>query len=371
MRDATPWLLAIALALALTALAYGAIWLALGFSLDAATATAETYHWRDVRPLSGVVLRSERLLPAVSGTVVLHCADGQRVAAGEPLGVAAATGEEFFRGWLLQRLETELAAADSGGYDLSESAFSAECGRVRAAVSRNSQDDAAEAAGELCLHLFPDEQRRETFRAEIEALSAAGAGEAILAAPESGYFLRSTDGWEGLADVRSVEMLDAMAARGAEPTTAAGRLVTGSSWRFAAVTDAATAARFPVGEIFRLEINGAAQEAEVTRHFPGSGAREGVLFTGRTGLERLLNARFVELTAVLAEADGLRIPAAALREEDGEMCVYRLAGRFARRETVTVLARLEDGVLVVSDALRPGSRVLLSDRWADGDLVQP
>ena len=365
MRDTAKWLLAIGLAPALCALAYALFRLVPGPAGPPETAAAESFHWRDVRTVRGVVLRTEQLLPAQDAPVVFRCAEGQRVAAGEPLGVTAASGEAFFRGWLLLRLEDDLDAAE-GGPALSDAAFAGECARLRAAAGRRSFDDAAAAAERLQLRLFPDESRRTRLRAEVEALRAAGAGEAVLLSPASGWFCRATDGWEGVSAVTAPRALEAMTARGREPTAAAGRLVTGSSWRLACAVDTAEASLFPVGNSFRIELGGAVLEAEVTGLFPGSGGRSVVLFTGRTGLGALLNERFVEAVVVLAEADGLLLPALAVREEAGESVVYRPAGRFVRRETVTVLARPEGGVLVRSGTLRPGSEVLLDGGRTDG-----
>ena len=364
MRDQTPWLLAVALVLTAAVLAAAVTLLLPG---DAA-AEAIPYRWRETRTVSGVVLRIERLLGTRGGEMYYCCADGRRVAAGEPLGVIADTGEAYFRGRLLLRLENERAAPENGA--LSDAALSDEVSRIRSALSRADRDAAAGDAEGLAARLFPDALRTAALEREIDALRAAGAGDVILTAPASGFFLRSTDGWEGLYDEISAAALEAVTARGSEPTSAAGRLVTGSAWRLGVLADAADAALFTQGTPVRLEIGGRVFEAELTGRFPGRGGRTGLLFTGRTGLEALLNERFVEVTAVLAETDGLLIPAEALREEDGETVVYRPSGRFARRERVTVLARTADGVLVRSDALRAGSRVLLGGRWADGDPVR-
>ena len=367
MRNAAAWLLSAALVLTLCAALYALCAVRASFS-PAVSAEAVAYHYRRETALSGVVLRCERLLPAQGGKILLLCPDGRRVAAGESLGVAADSGEGFLRARLLLRLEAELPDAE-GAYPLPDAALARSCARLRRAAARRDHDEAAEAAERLALGLFPRPDAAATLRSEIEALRSLGGGEAILRAPESGYFLRCTDGWEGVSDITDPAALDVMCTRGAEPTAALGRLVTGSRWRLASVTDGATAALFLPGERVTLMIGGERFDAEVASRF-SDGRREGVTFLGRSGLEKLLTTRFTTFTAVLSECDGLLLPAAALREENGETVVYRLAGRFARRERVTVLARPEGGVLVECAALRPGSRVLLSGDWADGEIVR-
>jgi len=364
VRDAAPWLLAIALALAVTALAYAAVWVAPKLAAEAPDVTLTLRSQRETTLITGVVFRDERLLAEAQGYFRLYCADAQRVPAGAALGVAAPDGEAFFRGWLLLRLERELAEAGSAcasGRD----ALAAECARLRAAVAARDHDAAAELAGGLQARLFPDEERTERLRRELEALRAAGAEDTILIAPESGFFLRATDGWEGSAgrgELRA-EMLAAMAARGREPTRAVGKLVTGRTWRLAAAT--ADEARFAPGQSVTLTMDGREYTAEVTGFFPG-----GVVFTGYTGLEELLGARFVTAEAVLSETEGYFLPAAALRREGEETYILRRSGPYARREAVRVLASTADGVLVDGEGLRPGQRVLLGD-YTEGERIHP
>ena len=365
MRGAALWLILIALVLSLAGLGYAAARFLPGPAPELAVCVGPV-RWRETVSLEGVVLRSERLVHAPEGVAVLDFPEGRRAAAGEPLGVAAATGEEFFRGWLLLRLE-RLAAAETAGWPLSESELRDGCAALRTALARRRFDGAAASAEALSFRLFPEDFDPPALQREIEALRSAGAGDAVLRAPASGFFLRSTDGWEGAADVAGAEAVEAMIARGREPTTAPGRLVTGSLWRLAALADAGTAEKFPPGKAVRLELGGEVFDAETERRLPAADGRELVVFVGRTGLERLLDLRFVRCCAVLREAEGLLLPAEALRE--GGTAVLRLAGRFARRESVEVLAAAEEGVLVASDGLRPGSRVLLGGEWSDGDPV--
>ena len=286
MRDEAPWLLAIALALSVAALVYVAAALRPD-AAEALSAPVEPMHWRDEQPLSGVVLRRERLLPARAAVTALLVPDGRRLAAGEAFGVSAATGEEFFRGRLLLRLNAVLAAAEAGERPPSEDALAREGARLRSAAARRDFDTAAETAECLAERLFPDEARILALRREAELLTAAGAADAVLTAPESGFFVRSTDGWEGLETVPGPEAIAVMRRRGAEPTTAVGRLVTGSEWRLAAVVGSEAAARFSVGDVVRLELAGAAVEAELTACLPAGGEREELVFSALAALCRV------------------------------------------------------------------------------------
>ncbi|MBR6113905.1 MAG: hypothetical protein IKQ10_01860, partial [Oscillospiraceae bacterium] len=204
------------------------------------------------------------------------------------------------------------------------------------------------------------------------ALEAVGASEAVLTAPASGFFLRATDGWEGLspadAGTLTVEAIETVLRRGAEPTSAPGKLVTGSLWLFAAPVGAGEAARFSPGETVALTLCGERVEAEVRRIIRG-GAGGAVVFACRTGLDAVLSVREAAAEALLSETEGLALPAEAIREDGGGTFVFRVAGPYARRETVTVLSVRDGEALVVSDALREGSLVLLGGEYADGMLI--
>ena len=84
-----------------------------------------------------------------------------------------------------------------------------------------------------------------------------------------------------------------------------------------------------------------------------------VTFVSEEGLPAAAALREAELTVILARWEGLRLPAAAVREEDGETYVLRRTGPLTTKTAVTVLARQGNDALVAGDALLPGTEVFL------------
>ena len=105
--------------------------------------------------------------------------------------------------------------------------------------------------------------------------------------------------------------------------------------------------------------DGLSCRAEVLSVRPGSGGLARVTFACSEHLPEIASLRRAELTAVFDRWEGLRLPAAAVREEDGERFVLRIAGPLTVRTPVTVLAAENGGVLVDSHGLFPGAEVLL------------
>ena len=219
----------------------------------------------------------------------------------------------------------------------------------------------------LSLGLFPraaDPERAEALRSEIGALEAAGAGEGLLTAPGGAFFSAVTDGWEALSpdapEALTVGKLSAVLRAEALSSAGAGRLVTDGTWLLAALTDSFTVARFAPGTAVTVETEAAAFPAEVILVRVEDG-RAAVIFRCREALEAVLCRRTLTAEVVTDRAEGLLLPEAALREEDGEPAVYRIAGRLLCREKVAVLRRLPGGVLVSGPGLREGDEVLLGD----------
>lgn len=373
-----------ALAILAAALAYiGAFaWNAL--SPGVRTATAQRYLWRDSAELTGVVIRSEQAVAAGRANVRFTAPEGRRVAAGEVLGVAYDSGLEYFRASLLLRLREELSlregavSAQRSAVDIKKSAVELKksVAALSAALGRGNFAALAGAAARLRAHMLPapGPEDTELLRWEIASLENAGGDAGILTAPASGFFSTRTDGWETLSPgdpgaLTREALLAAMA--GTEvPAPPPARLVTGGVWLFAAPIDGADPEQFVPGDTVALRINGQALTAEVCSLSPAEDGAVAVL-SFRTGLAGALDLRTVRAEAEFARLEGFLLPEEAVHADEEGTFVYRLAGELVRRETVTVLAELEEGVLAEGSGLREGSTVLLGeDTYADGTLLR-
>ena len=143
------------------------------------------------------------------------------------------------------------------------------------------------------------------------------------------------------------------------PSPGAGKLITGSSWQLAAFVRPEDAARLSPGtELELLLPEGSYPARAAALQIRADGQATAVIVCSR-GMTAVADKRVLSARAVLGRTEGLLLPAAAVRRDEEGDYVLRQAGRFVRRESVTVLARREGQALVRSDALREGSEVLL------------
>ena len=374
MKRSDAALLLPGLALLLAALAYIGAFVWNSLSPPLRTAQAERTVWRDCTELTGVVIRAEQTIAPGRAHIRFTAAEGQRVAAGEPLGIAYDSGLEYFRASLLLRLRRELAIWETGAGPVGEAGVRRSTAALTRALAK--RDFSALAGAEAQTRLALLHHRAEDaalLRAEILSLENAGAEECLLTAPASGFFSRRTDGWEtlNLANARNLtsDAILTLTAAAPNPTAAPGRLVTGSTWLFAALIPQDAAGRFAPGDTVTLLLGGEGLEAEVRFLCPGDGGETGVVFACRTDLDRVLSLRAVRAEAEFSRQEGFLLPEEAVHDPEGDAFVYRLAGELVQRETVTVLARLEEGVLVESPGLREGSPVILGeDDYTNGVL---
>ena len=326
--------------------------------------------WSDAVPLTGAVIRTEQTLPRRRETVRFLLAEVRRVAAGEPVAVEYDTGEEYFTSALLLRLRERLAAEEAvlagDGRAAGNEAFLRELRAMRSAAARADVSALLTAAGQARRELFPRQITYESaasLRREIRTLEAAGAGERILTAPAAGLFSPYTDGWENLSPDPSGafegDSLSAVLNTPVRPSPGAGKLITGSSWQLAAFVRPEDAARLSPGtELELLLPEGSYPARAAALQIRADGQATAVIVCSR-GMTAVADKRVLSARAVLGRTEGLLLPAAAVRRDEEGDYVLRQAGRFVRRESVTVLARREGQALVRSDALREGSEVLL------------
>ena len=315
----------------------------------------------DSLTLSGLVLREERILDSAGSALRVLPGLGERIPAGSVAAIRYETGSEYFRGELLLRLRQALDREEQGTALSPGEAARA----LSAAAARRDFPSAPGAAQALRLALSGrSSAEAQALRREIADLESADADRFLLRAPESGFFFPDADGWETLtfreAEALSPRELRYLLAHPPEPTGNA-KLLTGSSWRFLALTDLSDAARFTPGQAVTLllpgESGGCAGRVGSVR--TGDGDMAVVTFVSEEGLPAVAALREAELTVVLERWEGLRLPAAAVRVVDGEDCVLRSVGVLTVQTPVTVLVRQGNDVLIAGDALPPGAEILL------------
>ena len=371
MRRTSGALLAAALALLAAAAAYLAAFGAEKLRPGPAVALARTFSWQQTVSLTGAVIREEAPLLPGREQVRLTAREGQRLSAGETAGVTYDNAAEYMRAALLVRLRRELAEAASAPSVPGEDAMLRRTGdTLSSALVRGDFDGASAASHALSLGLFPGVHRdTAALREEIAALEAAGAAENLLCGERSGFFSAHADGWESLSPTAVRELtcadLEAVIRAPELPTPAAGRLITGSSWLLAVLTNGAAAALFAPGDTVPLEFDGRTVRGEAIWLRAEADGQAMVVFRCRTDLEAVLARRVLTVRAVTDQAEGLLIPAEALHREGDTCYLFRRSGEFFLREEAELIRRLPQGALVSCPGLRDGAEVLLGDPEED------
>lgn len=206
----------------------------------------------------------------------------------------------------------------------------------------------------------------DSIKAQLDTLQ-------TITAPTNGYF-SSTEASPTLftdraaLDAASPTELQQQLADGfaAADTERAGQIATGFSWRFYAVCDLDTAARFDGVTDVKISVPG-------RQNTPLDATVEDVTTDEDNGVAKLtlecrtINAEILSFDTVTAQIDlktyeGLRIDKAALHIVDGQRGVYVKYGNLQRFLKITILYENDDYMLVPADgAVGTDSEVRLYD----------
>lgn len=378
--------------------------------------------------VSGLVVRRERVLTAnTAATIDFAPGEGEKVSGGGVVATqyTSAAGLEAKKS--IQALEAELEQlqyAKSSAAGISDAAKTendllSAIADLRASASAGDLTGLEDDALRLRALVFKRDYAYTGSTQELDALIARksqqlealraslGAVATVVLAPESGVFSAQADGYEELLYPELLEDLTAVQLTGLEnrnvqpPANAIGKLITSSTWYFAASA--------PTEEVKHLT-EGAQYSISFSRDYTGQalmtldrrgddeGGRTLLVFSSRTGLAdtTLLRRQTAEL--VTRHITGLRIPRSALRalkqnvkrtvtdengnkqtvEEEATVTgVYTVVSRQAEFTPVTVLYQGEDYFLVspadsdAADRLRAGDEILVYTAGiTDGKVVR-
>lgn len=338
---------------------------------------------------SGWVIRQESALPDVSGTLLRQVQEGEKVHAGQTVAVAYAdkgaleTVKELEDAELkLQQLQfarstfLDSDAALKVDSDVSDSIL-----EFRAAAAGG---DYSVAAGELAAVKTAVLKRSYSYEsldqidaeiastaAGISSLQARLSGAAAVRTASAGYFSGSTDGCEETLTPAFLEgitpsRLDAVSDASAVKST--GKIITSSTWYYAAVLPAEEAQELEVGQEVTLRLSkGLLQDAPayVSSVSAEENGRVAVVFTCTRYISQVTLLRRQQAEIILREHSGIRIPTSALRmDESGQMGVFCQIGAYACRKPVDLIYKGEGFCLVESAEGASGERTL-----RQGDLV--
>lgn len=343
----------------------------------------------DSIPVNGWVIRQETPLPEVSGTLLRQVQEGEKIHAGQTVAKAYASKDALETVKQLEDAELKLQqlrfahdsyldrdAALKVDSDISDSIYKLHAATADGEYSTASGEMAAVKSA--VLKRSYSYESLEQINAEIQStqttiasLQAQLSGASAVRTTSAGYFSGSTDGCEQQLTPAMLSELTPSKLDGLRAGTAvkgAGKIITGSTWYYAADVSADTARELSVGQQVTLRLSkGLEQDAAAYVHSVSAeeDGRVVVVLSCSQYISQVTLLRHQQGQILLREYTGLHIPSAALRmDESGELGVFCQVGAYVYRKPVTLVYRGEGFCLVKSAEGAQGKRIL-----RQGDLV--
>ncbi len=413
---ATKFMIAI---LCLGVAAYLAIYLIRGWEEDLVTSYAYAYSLDVGQEATGILVRTESPLAGGTGYVDQILSEGAKAAAGDPVALLYSDPSALTTRQSIRALEAEIEqlqyALNSGTQNTDASRLDAQV--ISSIVALRSlaadgdlttlEDSAltlrsmvfkrdytygdAGAAGELTQLISDKQGQLASLNHSLNQVSK------TVFAPASGVFSAGVDGWEGVV---TPALLDELTADGLEDLLrqkhspdplAVGKLVTGSTWYYAALLDGVNTG-LQAGRTYTLSFSGDyyGQVDMVLDRVSLEGERTLAIFSCRSHLADTAMLRIQTVDVVTRRLDGIRIPRKALRvetetvtREDGTTAqvnhygVYTVVRSQAEWQEVELLYTADSYYLVrpVDQAaayrLRAGDEIILNSSGIyDGKVVR-
>lgn len=401
-------------------LIYLGLYLLTGFQIGLTTTTAYTYSVNQGAEAVGIIVREEQVLIGSGNYVDLVPSEGERAAAGDAVALVYSDASALSTQQAIQSLGAEIEQLQ---YALSTGTQSVDVTRLdqqvvssiislRALAASGDLSDLEDSALNLRTMVFQRdyaygdtgaasdiEQLIADKQSQLDTLtqSLSQVSQTIFA-PAAGIFSGQVDGFESLI---TPDMLDSLTAEqlsdwlNAEPSAnsnSIGKLITNSTWYFAALLPGENDLQLSQGSSYTISFSsdfygGIAMTLE--RIVPGQDQTLAI-FSARSNLSDTTLLRVQRVDVVTDTVEGIRIPRRALRvetedveQEDGSVrqqntyVVYTVVGRQAERKEVEVVYTGDTFYLVRpvdetdTSRLRAGDEIILntSDLY-DGKVVR-
>lgn len=369
------------------------------------TAMAVTVTVRESATLSGIVIRNEQVITSDAAYIDVTAQEGKRISAGETLAVSYDSESALERANRIRELELEIRRGEAllSGLNTAEdlttrdSAVRSAVLGLSAAVARGDLSQLDSSSLSLRSLVFDSdsaaitEQELYDLKFELNGLYASSTSDTVAHyASGSGIYSSILDGYEHLTpgglDAMSPSQLQACMQDRQEPAAGAiGKLISSSTWYYAAIADTDTVweengncllklggrAYLEFGRYYNTDIT--AEVVSVSRDVDGQCV---VVFACSEALADTLAMRQVSAEVIYAEHTGIRVPTEAIhRDEDGTAYVYTMTGIQAERKNIEISYEGSDFCLVEpsgdADTLRDGNDIIISGKdLYDGKVME-
>lgn len=404
MKQGTALTKAVIILFTLAVAAYIGIYIWQGFSDPYQFVVSYTYQLDDGAALEGLVVRQEEIIRGASELSEILPEEGEKVKAGAAVARVYSSAEALTSRRKAKALELQLEQlnyamrrndnlGDGNELDaelvdtLAQMKSDVSAGKlqaleedglnVRSLVLKRTAEPTTNAESLAAL-----QQAAGQVEAELAGLNAsADRGTTPITVEHGGIFSGQTDGFEevltpAMLEEMTVGQLESLMERTAESdVNAVGKVITDSTWYYAARLSAEDAKRLEEGKSYTISFSGDLN-LELSMKLQRLGKEEEgaclVVFSSREHLKDTTLSRFESATLVFHRYTGVWCPAKALRvkeNEDGSttLGVYALAGRKAEFKKVEIV-REGDGFYLLKGldtnrkVLRSGDVFILSNQ---------
>ena len=352
------------------------------FHRPLSVSAAYTSQVSDSISVTGWVVRQETALPEASGTLLRQVREGEKVHAGQTVAVSYASKSALETVKELEDAELKLqqlqfarsSFLDSDAALRVDSDVSDSILGLRTVVAGGDYSVAAEAMAGVKTAVLKRSYSYESLdqidaeiestRSSISSLQDRLSGATAVQTAAAGYFSGSTDGCEGTLTPAFLEGVTPSQLNGLSASAAvksAGKIITSSTWYYAAVLPAAEAEELEVGQEVTLRLSkGLKQDAPA--HVQSISNQEdgqvAVVFACTRYISQVTLLRRQQAEIILREYSGIRM------DESGQLGVYCQIGAYVYLKPVDLIYKGSGFCLVQRAEGASGERAL-----RQGDLV--
>ena len=349
------------------------------------TTTAISFSIEETFPAHGYIVRSETILTDAGSAVLPVVGDGEKVASGQAVAVEYTSREALETASELRALRLRIAQLELPGVTVESSSHESVIA-LSTAVSRGDLSRLDELALNIEFYIFSGGPAQSSelpaLYERLSALERRSTGMRTIYAPVSGIFSQVIDGFENVRPGSLSEITpEGLMGLFQSPVViyGVGKLVTEFKWYYAAIMDAADAARLPVNRNIKVQFSGS-YRAQVDMLVERVGRREDgecvVLFSSDRSIHDIAPLRYLRADVVFGNVSGIRVPKEAIHlDDEGRTCIFLQTGVRAERVVVEILLDAGDSYLVrdgieAGTPLREGATIIVkANNLYDGKVV--
>lgn len=355
------------------------------------TVLTDSFELTDSVEISGYAVRYESVLSSDEKNIAVTAKEGDRISAGAAVAVSYTGSDALRRAEEIRELKLKLEqlssektgrngeeAAREVLFDLSEAVAEGDLTEMDAlalraetyilGIGETGTDSPGEAVNELSERL---KYLTETASSDTHEIFVSGAG----------LFSRHLDGLEGISPenlqgITPSALKKLFSEGGSVHADEFGKLVSGTTWYYAAVLDAESARMLEVGRAeelrFRKTYNGTLSMTVESISAPEDGKCVAVFSCDRS-LKDVAPLRELYAELVFSHKEGLRVPREAVHlDENGDTFVYVLQGLQAQKIVIDILGESGDVYMAAEESggLREGDQIIAAGNGLyDGKVV--